>query len=369
LKTAYLNAITNDLISNHGYMPIKNGDRFTLYDNYRGFEKRGLLNYVILELVDVDQMSSESFRDFAKRKLEWLSSIRSINLHEHIVLLQVYLFSQKPREEEMKVIDFLLSHAHNESPIEIIVVDFDSGEVYDLTHLKNVGRDILTTLNNYIKSDLSNFHRLTDVESMINIETPAQPLKKVSNISPATYTIIGINIFIWVLGRILLRMNGLDSTIIFGIKINQLILQGEYWRLITPMFLHADIMHLFANSFSLYLFGEAIEHIMGTGKFILIYLLSGLLGNVVSFAFSANPSLGASGAVLGVGGALVYVWLKNKDAFRSSQRQYLSLVFMAIFNVFYGFSKPNIDNFAHVGGFIGGFLLSAAFYKSTDSIP
>ena len=95
-------------------------------------------------------------------------------------------------------------------------------------------------------------------------------------------------------------------------------------------------------------------------KFLVIYLISGILGNIVSFAFVPARSLGASGAVLGIGGALLYLWRMNRRVLYGRRRQYLTLVFMVIFNLLYGFGRPGIDNFAHLGGAAAGYLAAGA---------
>jgi rhomboid protease GluP len=208
------------------------------------------------------------------------------------------------------------------------------------------------------------FSVLPDIDELINRQPEEPTIQMASNSVPATYVLIGINIAIWLFGQLFLLLFNEDYLKNSGIKNNAAILSGEYWRLITPIFLHADIMHLSANSFSLLIFGQVIERMFGTKKFLIIYFASGVLGCIASFIFSNSLSLGASGAIMGIGGSFIYIWLKNRRAFLGNSRQYLTFVFLVFINLFYGLTRPGIDNFGHFGGFLGGLLSAGALYKS-----
>ena len=84
-----------------------------------------------------------------------------------------------------------------------------------------------------------------------------------------------------------------------GAKVNELILAGQVWRLITPILLHASILHIGFNMYALFVIGPQLERFYGHGRFLLLYLIAGFTGNVLSFVLSPNPSLGASTSVLG----------------------------------------------------------------------
>jgi membrane associated rhomboid family serine protease len=141
-----------------------------------------------------------------------------------------------------------------------------------------------------------------------------------------------------------------------GYKLSAPILKGEQlYRLITPIFLHGGIAHLFTNMYSLNNVGRDVETLFGPGRFLATYLVSGVAGNLLSAYRSPNPSLGASGAVFGVVGAY-YVFLNRNewllggraDAVTSSITQTIGL------NVVLGFMNPMIDNWGHIGGALGG---------------
>lgn len=140
----------------------------------------------------------------------------------------------------------------------------------------------------------------------------------------------------------------------FGAKINYRIADLELYRLITPMFLHANLLHLGFNSYALHLFGRDTEMIFGRVRFLIIYFAAGITGTVGSFLFNDNISVGASGAIFGLIGANLYLFTLNKEVYR---RIFGNDIFMLLgINVVYGFINPMIDNTAHLAGMFGGFL-------------
>lgn len=140
-----------------------------------------------------------------------------------------------------------------------------------------------------------------------------------------------------------------------------LISAGEYWRLITPVFLHAGVLHIFFNSYILYSLGPNVEQAFGSVRFTLMYLAAGFMATAASFALPPEVrSLGASGAVFGMAGVLlIYLYRRRRSAFVA---QYLrSILFFIGINLVFGFLFPGIDNVAHIGGLIGGMILGAGF--------
>lgn len=172
-----------------------------------------------------------------------------------------------------------------------------------------------------------------------------------------TYTLLGINIVVWILMNgigWLLNMSSSMQLYVFGAKVNWLIAQGQYWRLFTAMFLHIGIAHLIFNSYALYIYGPFVEKLYGKFRFLVIYLFSGLVGSLLSYLLSPNPSAGASGAIFGLMGSLLYFRRKRRGIF---QRVFgPSLIFIIVINLIYGFTRTGIDNWGHIGGLIGGLL-------------
>lgn len=146
-------------------------------------------------------------------------------------------------------------------------------------------------------------------------------------------------------------------------KRSDLILSGrQLYRLVTPIFLHGSVSHLMLNSFSLNNIGPEVERIFGGGRFLATYLVGGIVGNLASAYYTPNPSLGASGAVFGLMGAYYTFLSRNERLFGSSGQDMMGRVGSTLgMNVLFGMMSPSIDNWAHIGGGIGGVAMATAF--------
>ncbi|MFB4166473.1 rhomboid family intramembrane serine protease [Virgibacillus sp. JSM 102003] len=176
-----------------------------------------------------------------------------------------------------------------------------------------------------------------------------------------TYFLLGINILVF----LLLELNGgsksTETLIEFGAKYNPAIIEnGEWWRIITSMFLHIGFLHLIMNMFAVYYLGAAVERIYGSTRSILVYFLAGIGGGLASFAFTTNISAGASGALFGLFGALLFFGLIHKKIFFQTMGK--SLLIIIGINLVFGFMVPQVDNGAHLGGLISGFVASAILH-------
>lgn len=185
-----------------------------------------------------------------------------------------------------------------------------------------------------------------------NIPLPSAPPR-------VTYAIMGITIVVYLL-QVASKFffSGADYPAALGMKINEAILAGELWRLITPLLLHGSLMHIGFNMYALLVIGVGVESRMGHARFLLLYLVSGFAGNVFSFFFTDAYSLGASTAIFGLLTAEgVFLYL-NKDLFgKRAQRALSNIVVIAAVNLFIGMS-PGIDNWGHIGGLLGGLIFA-----------
>lgn len=140
--------------------------------------------------------------------------------------------------------------------------------------------------------------------------------------------------------------------------------QGEYYRLLTCMFLHFGIQHLAYNMLILVFAGDMLEQEVGAVKYLIIYLGGGVLGNLLSYAVSIGEeviSAGASGGIFAVIGALVWIVVRNKGNTRNIDGR--GLCIMAALSLVQGFFDVGVDHFAHLGGALAGFALGAALYR------
>lgn len=135
-------------------------------------------------------------------------------------------------------------------------------------------------------------------------------------------------------------------------------LNHEYWRFVTPIFIHYGLMHFAINSVILYYMGQQVEAIYGHGRFFLIYLLSGVMGNVLGFAFNDMnvQAAGASTSLFGIFGAFVVLGIhfKNNPGIQAMVRQFSLFI---VLNLVFGLFDQTIDMYGHVGGLIGGILM------------
>ena len=185
---------------------------------------------------------------------------------------------------------------------------------------------------------------------------------------PLTYSIIGINILLYLISAILSRSivdMDMQTLVDMGALYGPLtVLKGEWWRLFTAMFLHGGMTHILMNMFSLYLIGRGVEVYFEKKAYVSIYLFSGLIGGLASLYMHPNTvGIGASGAIFGVFGALAGFFLAHRDKIAAHSREFMKDFAVVLgLNLALGLSIPSIDVSAHIGGLIigliGGFVIS-----------
>lgn len=177
-----------------------------------------------------------------------------------------------------------------------------------------------------------------------------------SKVPVVTYFLIALNVFFFLIPILMGNFQLiLDMYCVHGPSIRA----GQYYRLLSGIFLHANVAHLLFNCYALYVIGSQIENFLGKFKYIIIYLFSGIVGSLFSVIFMGNSgSIGASGAIFGLMGALVY--------FGYYYRVYLGnvvksqIIPLILLNLGLGFMMSGIDNAAHIGGLIGGLFITMA---------
>src|SRR5215471_41915 len=200
---------------------------------------------------------------------------------------------------------------------------------------------------------------------------PAAPARTVAHAgSPRFFTLllITINVAIFVMMAVVdNRRGGQEGSFInpasptvlldFGMRWGALIANGQWWRLVTPIFIHLGLIHLLFNNFALFQIGPLLEESLGSQKFIFVYLASGIVGNIGSFIFGI-PGAGASGAIFGlIALAAVYGYRMGGVAGRSLMRQ---MILWAGIGLVLGQTVLRADNVNHIGGLITGAALGFA---------
>lgn len=178
-----------------------------------------------------------------------------------------------------------------------------------------------------------------------------------------TMSIIAINIILYIITAIMSK-NIFDINayvlLYMGGNYGALVSHGQVWRLLTCAFLHGGLIHILCNMYALYALGPQVEILFGRVKYIIIYLLSAIGGSLLSYKFSPSSlSIGASGAIFGLFGAMVVFVLKYKD--RIPKKVLNNLFGVIILNLLIGFNLQGIDNFAHIGGLLVGALVAFLF--------
>ncbi|MCH1624929.1 rhomboid family intramembrane serine protease [Ferdinandcohnia quinoae] len=220
--------------------------------------------------------------------------------------------------------------------VQILLEIEDDGSLIDEAKIEILKRETITIANQRAKADQKLFQN-------------GKPF--------FTYLLIAIQVIMFGI----LELNGgstsTNTLIKYGAKENLLILDGEWWRFFSPMFLHIGFFHLLMNTVALYYLGTAIERIFGKPRFLLIYIFAGFSGSLASFVFSPALSAGASGAIFGCFGALLFFGMTYPSLFFRTMGA--NVIGVIIFNLIFGFVVPGIDNAGHIGGLIGGFLATS----------
>lgn len=220
------------------------------------------------------------------------------------------------------------------------------------------------------KVDPVEFFKLTEDMNQNTMKKEKKLEKIFSPKKPVvTYILIVLNLMVFLYGI----LHGNDELInMFGNNY-ELVQNGEFYRLFTCMFVHADILHILFNMIALYSIGPVVERYYGKSKFLLIYLVSGLLGSIFSGVFMTadSISIGASGAIFGLLGSICYFTYYYRATLQGILRG--SIMPVIIINLVIGFLSTSIDLSAHIGGLIGGILISMAIgigdkHRKSDQI-
>ncbi|MDN4495473.1 rhomboid family intramembrane serine protease [Ureibacillus aquaedulcis] len=181
---------------------------------------------------------------------------------------------------------------------------------------------------------------------------------------PVVSTIIAINFIVYI---ITMLPNIGDEIFYSGASVNYLIGDGQWWRIITSLFLHASFMHVLFNMFSLFLFGPELEKIAGKMRFLTIYFLAGIFGNMATYVMQDGmyASVGASGAIYGIFGAFAALVYYTRRTMPQLKQVIMPLI---IISVIITFISPNINVTGHIGGLITGFLLGLSYFSPKNII-
>lgn len=233
-------------------------------------------------------------------------------------------------------------------------------DIYDNEIIKKHYKDIKDNMT-YDEKDSDLFVKLVSEIGDKNIKESEKSAKmfKDKNNKLVSIIFIAINVIVFVLMYILGKGSEDASTLIkFGANVGTLTRGGDYYRLITSAFLHIGVIHLLCNVYSLFMVGPTVDYFYGKLKFILIYLYSAIAASLFVLIFQGNNTItaGASGAIFGLMGALLYFGYRYKGYI--GNRIIGSVISVILLNLFIGFTSAGISNIAHIGGLIGGLAIS-----------
>lgn len=352
----FQNALIKTMIEQMDFMPLRDEEgKLKIDEDMNILAKNSYGNDTLIELIDGDKFTPEEITARLQRNWGILSELK---VRTPQYFFEIFIFEAKPEKEKLDAITSgQFQNVRGKKYLKCITSDLSAGTTEK--HFKTPRSDmgITKTINKFIAGGIPEEININEIEALVLKKEKEYEFKIKAKVPVATYSLIAINILVGVLLYLYSTKSGTSYTQLlydFGAKVNARILAGEYFRFITPIFLHANPTHLVINCYSLYVVGISVEKIFGRRKFLFVYMIAGILGNVASFMFSPNWGVGASGAIFGLLGALLYFGLEKPALFK---RFFGYNILITIFiNLTYGFSTTGIDNFAHIGGLIGGFL-------------
>ncbi len=342
--------MNTDLLDDKNIMVMKLLHYFITEKNYNPIILQGVENEIWLENLDEDYKvvrivsnyihNDEQFNFDVFKTKRIMKKIKKKTLSLSMNSLSIFLdLGDNVSNKDVSNFNYIKVESEDDLDNSDLIKKSFPDLVKKLTYNEE-GIELFSKITNDI-----NEHNKKDAEKVNKVFKEKLPI--------ITYILIGINVLCFVIPYVLgIYPNIIDSFCVHADSIRA----GEYYRLITGIFLHGSILHLLFNCYALFVLGSQIENFYGKLKYIIIYLFSGLMGSLLSMTFNDAASIGASGAIFGLMGSLVYfgyhyrVYLGNVI-----KSQILPLI---VLNLALGFMLTGVDNFAHIGGLIGGSIIS-----------
>lgn len=335
---------------------------FITEKNYNPVIVHGIQNEIWLENMDSDirivrivlnYIHNDEQLDFDKFKLGRLS--RQIKLKTFTIKMKTMSFYLDLNEDVKLVNDknnFAIRVDKEKDLSKDEMVNKYFPDMISKLKFTEEGSNLYAKINNDIlKKNMDSSEKIND------LFTPKKSI--------VTYLLVGIMVFIFILMYVL-GNGSLDTKTLYNF--GGLVKDGAFYRNITSMFLHIGIIHLVMNMWALILLGKQVENFYGHIKTLIIFIFSGLVGNLLSVILmnERTISAGASGAIFGLMGALLYFAINQRTIMGEAlKREILPVI---IINLMAGFMLSGINMYAHIGGFIGGIIISVALgikYKTS----
>lgn len=329
---------------------------FITVENYTPIVVKGVQNEIWLENIDAPYK-------IVRINANYVHNNEQLDFDLFKIKNIVKQVKRKTLSLSVKTLNILIDVGSNVAPIDDKKIDsifIDVGK--DLRKNKEINA-LYPTLRENLVEDKNAIEFIINVTNDINSKTAKESreyenvFKKKKNI--ITYILIAINVALFIFASIGELTGSFDLYTALSLNKGR-VMSGEIYRLVTAMFMHENLFHLLMNMYALYIIGTQVESYIGKTKYFTIYIYSGIIGGLLSCVINGINvwSLGASGAIFGLMGALLY--------FGYHYRLYLDnalktqIVPLIALNLMIGFIFPNIDNSAHIGGLIGGLFSSMA---------
>lgn len=343
-------------LDNKDMLMMKLSHYFITEQNYNPIILHGINDEIWLENMDSDYrvvrivghyIHNNEQLNFDKFKLDRIiKSIKRKTFSLKINVLSIYIDlgdNVTLKEENNYKSVFIRKISDLKNPLLLQVFP----DIIEKTNFEEKGIELMARITNDINK--KNVDKGTRVAKIFDKKKPI-----------ITYTIMAICVIVFALMYIL-GDGSLDNITLlrFGANLDVLTKNGDYFRLITCAFLHIGVVHLIFNMYALYIIGPQVESFFGKIKYLSIYLISAVSASILSLAFNTNTiSAGASGAIFGLLGALLYFGYHYRVYLGNAVRS--QIIPIIIINLLFGFTMTGIDNAAHIGGLIGGVLASMA---------
>lgn len=311
---------------------------------YGTFEHSHLYLINIISLEDGYELDLERYLEYKQLTMEQFAK----NDADKIILLNIIITDQL--DHIYDTINFTPDLSEDFIDVIWLIDKTEPSLVIPKKQLKNILR---------IEKDLKKIFR--------NESVSYYDLKARESAPITTFVLMALNIVVWLLLEWFGDSTSGDTLLKAGAMQYQLVVNyGEYYRMFTAMFLHIGFLHLFYNMFSLYIFGYRLEKFLNPVKLTIVYILSGIFGSLTSLFGAAfigvfPVSAGASGAVYGLMGSLLFVSIKRRKPIDGVTTYVLWLLF--VLGIVYSVMMPNVDILAHIGGFVSGLAITPLMLK------
>lgn len=356
------NNISEALLDNKNMLVMKLLHYFITKKNYNPVILQGVENEIWLENMEEDYkivrivsghiLNEEQFGfDIFKTK-RIVKKIKARTLSFKINTLSIFLDLDEEVEESPAKGITCLKVTDEEDIIKNNIIKTTFPDIIDTFEYTEEGMQLFIKITNDI-----NKHNVTDNKKVEEVFKQKYPM--------ITFLLVALNIFIYLIPVLFNQSNYfIENFSLFAPYVRR----GEYYRLLSATFIHANVFHLMFNCYALLVIGRQLESFLGKIKFLVIYLFSAITSSLMSIIFLGNNiSVGASGAIFGLMGSLVYFGYHYRVYLGNVVRT--QIIPLIVTNLCLGFMITGIDNFAHIGGLIGGLLITIGVgvkYKTSN---